>query len=376
MQIYKITNLINGKIYIGKDVESNQKYMGSGNLIKKAIKKHGLENFKKEILEECLSKDELCNKEKYWIDFFKSTDLKIGYNISKGGDGGDTITNHPNKNEIIKKLSFARKGKRYEDFLSEEEVRSYKEKLANSMSKRLKGKKIEEIYGIEKAKKIKEKQSISHKKRNEKNIKKVKTKFTKEELENRRFERLKNKLEKINDLKDFYFHYRKKNKIEYFIKAIGEEKYNLIIDSLNKPFKHSEHAKEKIRQDKLKKFIEEKNKVVGFLKNNQDKTIFEYYIDKKRDTVLSIRQKFLKGYFSSFLSKEEKDLINKINKKRPEFKKEPRLNMSEKIGKKIIIDNIEYISVSEAARILKMDRSTLRFRLKNKNFSNYNYKTI
>ena len=49
MIVYLITNLINGKRYIGMDSKNNPQYLGSGTLILKAIKKYGKENFKKEI---------------------------------------------------------------------------------------------------------------------------------------------------------------------------------------------------------------------------------------------------------------------------------------------------------------------------------------
>ena len=44
MIIYKTTNLVNGKIYIGQDSNNNPNYYGSGTLLHKAIKKYGLES--------------------------------------------------------------------------------------------------------------------------------------------------------------------------------------------------------------------------------------------------------------------------------------------------------------------------------------------
>lgn len=92
MYIYKTTNLLNGKIYIGKRVyrkKDDNWYLGSGIYLKRAINKYGKENFKKEILEWCKDKTHLCEREIYWINHFNSTDLKIGYNLSLGGEGGN-----------------------------------------------------------------------------------------------------------------------------------------------------------------------------------------------------------------------------------------------------------------------------------------------
>ena len=112
MIIYKTINLISGKIYIGQDSNNNPDYIGSGNLIKLAIKKYGKENFKKTIIEECFSKEQLNEREKFWIEKLNSRDKTIGYNISSGGDGGDTISQHPNKKEIIKRISSKNIGKK------------------------------------------------------------------------------------------------------------------------------------------------------------------------------------------------------------------------------------------------------------------------
>lgn len=122
MIIYKTTNLANGKIYIGKDKNNNPAYLGSGKILHLAFQKYGIENFNKEILEECETLEDLNEREKYWIGFYNSTDRKIGYNIELGGNGGNTISKHPNKDEIrskhsewMKQNNPARGGKKTED---------------------------------------------------------------------------------------------------------------------------------------------------------------------------------------------------------------------------------------------------------------------
>ena len=87
MIIYKTTNLKNNKIYVGQDTKNDPKYIGSGLLLTRSIAKYGKENFKKEILEYC-TKDNINEREIYWIDILKSSDKQIGYNISLGGQGG------------------------------------------------------------------------------------------------------------------------------------------------------------------------------------------------------------------------------------------------------------------------------------------------
>lgn len=91
--IYKTTNLITNKIYIGQHKANyfEESYKGSGILINKSFSKYGIDNFKVELLEWCNSKKELDEREIYYISFYNSIDKKIGYNISVGGTGGDTF---------------------------------------------------------------------------------------------------------------------------------------------------------------------------------------------------------------------------------------------------------------------------------------------
>jgi len=91
--LYKTTNLINNKYYIGihctEDIKDT--YLGSGTLLKKAIKKYGKHNFKREILQEVNTIGELVELEKKVvnIDFCKDRNT---YNMEVGGRGGKIWT--------------------------------------------------------------------------------------------------------------------------------------------------------------------------------------------------------------------------------------------------------------------------------------------
>ena len=96
--IYQITNKINGKIYIGKHKTKNKNddYMGSGTLIKRAIKKHGIDTFQKTVLFECSSEKEMNQKEVEIVnqEFIDSADT---YNLTCGGHGS---WEYINKNKL------------------------------------------------------------------------------------------------------------------------------------------------------------------------------------------------------------------------------------------------------------------------------------
>lgn len=93
-EIYKITDLTNNKIYIGATTEGagvrfnhhmRKANSGSQYPIHKAIREHGKENFKVEILEMCDNLPEMNKQEAYWIAKLSSTNKEIGYNVRIGG---------------------------------------------------------------------------------------------------------------------------------------------------------------------------------------------------------------------------------------------------------------------------------------------------
>lgn len=89
--IYKITNLINGRIYIGQAQNINRRIyehkIGKGineQCVDKAIQKYGVDNFQFDVIEECTA--ELLNeREVYWINYYNS--FFDGYNLTLGGQG-------------------------------------------------------------------------------------------------------------------------------------------------------------------------------------------------------------------------------------------------------------------------------------------------
>lgn len=116
--VYKVTNQINGKIYIGthKTKDLNDGYMGSGKYLKHSQAKHGIENFSKEILFVYDEPEPMYAKEAELVneDFLAEENT---YNIKKGGNGGfdylnsDKCLNSTHTTEHIAYLNTCRKKK-------------------------------------------------------------------------------------------------------------------------------------------------------------------------------------------------------------------------------------------------------------------------
>lgn len=100
--IYKITNQLNNKVYIGQSINIkkrfnchiweafNEKQIPYNYAINRAIRKYGIKNFELEVIEEC-KKEELDEKEKYWIKYYNSNNPNYGYNMTEGGDKGPSL---------------------------------------------------------------------------------------------------------------------------------------------------------------------------------------------------------------------------------------------------------------------------------------------
>lgn len=87
--IYKTTNLINGKIYIGQHLAKKfepEKYKGSGVLLKKAMQEYGWENFSCELLVQVEDIELLDELEIFYIKKYRSRDSDIDYNLCPGGN--------------------------------------------------------------------------------------------------------------------------------------------------------------------------------------------------------------------------------------------------------------------------------------------------
>jgi hypothetical protein len=111
--VYKTINLVNNKIYVGlhETKNPNDGYLGSGVFLKKAIKKYGKHNFKKEVLFIFDDKNNMIKKEKEIVNeaFIKRKDT---YNMTKGGFGLSTLSEEE-KIKAIEKMKLTKKGLDY-----------------------------------------------------------------------------------------------------------------------------------------------------------------------------------------------------------------------------------------------------------------------
>jgi len=134
--IYKITNKVNGKMYIGKTknvisrfarhVKISETFSESDNhfqIIHKAIKKYGKENFLLETIEVC-NEINVNEKEIFWISMLKTQDKNYGYNLTSGGDGAINVSEESKEKRRLKML-----GRKHTDEHNKKISESHKGKI-------------------------------------------------------------------------------------------------------------------------------------------------------------------------------------------------------------------------------------------------------
>lgn len=164
--IYKFTNKINNKCYIGQAQNLKvrvQGHINNSRLNKRnkhfycSIQKHGIENFEVEILQEGkFTKQELDQMEITYIRLFKSQNQKLGYNIRVGGS---TSTGFKHSEESKQLMSKNRKGKGSDKLKGRIKSEEHKKKISESK----KGKPNYKMRGIVRSVEYRKKSSESHK---------------------------------------------------------------------------------------------------------------------------------------------------------------------------------------------------------------------
>lgn len=132
MIIYKITNQINNKVYIGQTLltpeQRFQKHIQkakrkTNRYLYDAMNLYGYNNFNIEIIDNCIDRNEMNTKEMFWISFYNSNNKNYGYNMTPGGGGGRMTP------EIYEKIAAKHRGVP----LSEE----HKKKISNANKGRI-----------------------------------------------------------------------------------------------------------------------------------------------------------------------------------------------------------------------------------------------
>ena len=118
--IYKIVNDVNNKLYIGKTTKTIEERFKQhlkkakdkvNRYLYDAMNHYGIDHFSVSLIEECTD-NIVDERERYWIAFYHSNDKNFGYNMTEGGEGGDTWSKNPHKEQTSQKLREANTGKK------------------------------------------------------------------------------------------------------------------------------------------------------------------------------------------------------------------------------------------------------------------------
>jgi group I intron endonuclease len=117
--VYKILNIINSKVYIGSSFDISKKWgehlkslrknIHYNSYLQNAFNKYKENNFKFEVIEYCPN-EKLPEREQFYINFYKSSNRKYGYNLSP--TAGSPMENRKHTDETKQKISIGNKGKK------------------------------------------------------------------------------------------------------------------------------------------------------------------------------------------------------------------------------------------------------------------------
>lgn len=145
--VYLVTNLVNGKVYVGKTEKGLQKRWskhvencrkGVGFRLYTAMRKYDPSSFSIEVVDIAKSGKEMNDLERIWIFLMCSRDPKYGYNMTDGGDGGDTSSGLKRSPETIEKMKASSTIRK--DVPTKEIVRLYEDGLGSNT--------IAEMFGV------------------------------------------------------------------------------------------------------------------------------------------------------------------------------------------------------------------------------------
>ena len=237
--IYKVTNKINGKVYIGQSVDIGRRWhqhMTAEDDIyfHKAIQKYGVENFEWEVIEQCKKKD-LDEREIYWIEYYDS--FNNGYNCTKGGGGCNGAPLHQCSGEAN---SNWKGGISLDPEYSKQWYEVNKEKMKEKMKK---------YYKTNKEKR--KEQMKEYSKANKDKIKEYDKQYYEENKEKRK-QQMKEHYETNKEKRKEYYEVNKEKikekKKEYY--EVNKEKIKQQMKEYNKQYyeAHKEELKEKRKQ--------------------------------------------------------------------------------------------------------------------------------
>lgn len=149
--IYKIRNLLNGKVYIGQSIDINNRFRVHKNIIRstkvfrhllyKAFNKYGIENFEFNVIEHVEDTNLLDQREQHWLDYYNSYNPEYGYNLRPKAESNRGIklsdehklkiglsnSGRKHNNETIKKMAETRR-KLWQDSIYKNKQQTVKHK--------------------------------------------------------------------------------------------------------------------------------------------------------------------------------------------------------------------------------------------------------